>query len=483
MLARATGALVLALACQPTIAGAQAEKALAAVQDLIVRGEIKRGAVIKVAFKPGNINALLGPDLELQKDWERLTGTVVNARIIPQQPALANLRDNPDIDITVARTHEFPDLIKERLVEELTPYGKEFAYQLGDGPPDGFVRLDLQAYFGDRLVAIPADGDVILYYLRKDLLEDPQERAAFRKRYGRDLAIPTTWKELQDLAAFFHRPEKGLYGIAEERDEAGGWMYWLPRYLDQEAPYRRLFDDAMRPLINSPAGIAATESYVAAVRYSPPDILGEGKDYGYTLPLFMQGKAFASGFTIAAAKLFNAPGSGVRDKFVAFPIPGMLVKGKLVRHTIPIYGNNLVISSRGAQRKLAYLFAMWLTDPDISLRTVGAKGGHTDPYRWHQLNDPRIRDLYSAQALEVFASEWTAALPPGTGLPGDGEYLAALDHNIWLAAAGRQSAGEAMKRTAAEWEKITERYGRANQIAYLKRFLGRFPAPTGQSGR
>lgn len=483
MLARATGALVLALACQPILAGAQADKALAAVQDLIAKGEVKRGTAIKVAFKPGNINALLGPDLELQKDWERLTGTVVNARIIPQQPALANLRSNPDIDITVARTHEFPDLINERLVEDLAPYGKEFAIELRDGPPDGFVHLDLQAYFGDRLVAIPADGDVVIYYLRKDLLEDPQERAAFRKQYGRDPAIPKTWKEMQDLAAFFHRPDKGLYGIAEERDEAGGWMYWLPRYLQQEVPYRRLFDDAMRPLINSPAGIAATENYVAAVRSSPPEILAEGKDYGYILPLFMQGKVFITSNTIAAAKLLNGAGSGVRDKFVAFPIPGTLVKGKLVRHTIPIYGNNLVISSRGAQKKLAYLFAMWLTDPDISLRTVGAKGGHTDPYRWHQLNDPRIRDLYGPQPLEVFTSEWSTALPPGTGLPGDGEYLAALDRNIWLAAAGRQSAAEAMKRTAAEWEKITERYGRANQAAYLKRFLGRFPVPTGQSGR
>jgi multiple sugar transport system substrate-binding protein len=468
------GALLLAASFAAS-AGEQAQRALAAVRDMIAKGDIKRGAVVKVAFKPGNINALLGPELELQKEWEKQTGTLINARIIPQQPALANLRNNPDIDITVARTHEFPDLINERLVEDLTPHVEAFGFKLNDGPPDGFIRLRLQGYFGDQLVAIPADGDVIIAYLRRDLLEDPKERAAFRKVHGRDLAIPATWKEYQDLITFFHRPDKGLYGSTEERAEATVWMYWLPRYLQQEAPYRRLFDKNMRPLIDSPAGVAATESYLATLAASPPGILPDGKDYSYLLPLFIQGKAFAGIFTIAGAKLFNAANAASRDRFIAFPLPGKRIGNELLHHNVPIYGNNLVVSSHGAQRKLAFLFTMWLTDPDVSLQTVGVLGGHTDPFRWHHLNDRRVRQLYGAQALDVFAGEWPVALPPGTGLPGDGEYLAALNRNVWLAAGGQISAAEAMKRTAAEWEKITNRLGRDQQIAYLNRFLQGFP--------
>ncbi|HJW26311.1 MAG TPA: extracellular solute-binding protein [Rhodocyclaceae bacterium] len=462
--------LAASLGAPPAFGGEQADRALAAVRDLVAAGEIKRDARLKVDFKAGNINSLLGPELELQGEWERRTGIMIAAHVIPQQPGMTTLKADPDVDLTVVRNHESPDLLDQGLVEDLAPLMRQFGFSLPGEPPNGYIRPRLQAYVGERMAAVPADGDVAMVYLRRDLLEDPQERAAFRKAYGRDLAIPRTWQEYDQLVAFFHRPDKGLYGTAEERDPAGGWMFWLPRYLCQSAPYRRLFDDAMRPLIDSPAGVAATESYVRTVRFSPPDVLGEGKDYSYLLPFFLQGRAFAFINTVAATKFFNAPGSAVKGKFVAVPMPGQSLGGKVLRHNLPIYGNNLVVSSRSPHPALAFLFAMWLTDPDNSLRTVGARGGFTDPYRWHHLEDRRIAELYTPGVLSVLAGEWRVALPAGTGIPGDSEYLEALDRHLWLAARGEETAAEAMRRTAAEWEKITERRGRDRQIRALQAF-------------
>lgn len=456
------------------LAGEQADRALAAVRVLVSSGEVPRDAVIKLAFKPGNIAALLGPRLELQKEWEERTGIMISARVIPQQPAIDNLRKNPDIDLTVARTHEFPDLFEQHLIADLTPLLRDFAFRIDSVPPQGYVRPRLQGYFGDKLLAIPADGDVPILYLRRDLLEDPAESSAFRKLHGRDLAPPQTWQEYDQLVSFFHRPQQGLYGTVEQRDPGNGWMYWLQRYITHSAPFGTLFDDQLRPLISSPAGIAATESYVRTVRHSPPEITGEGKDYSYAMPLFMQGKAFASIFTIAGAKLLNAPTSPLRGKFMTAPLPGHLVGKQLVRHNTPIYGNNLVVAAQGAQRKLAFLFSMWLTDPDNSLRTVGVNGGHTDPYRWHHLKDARIRDLYTAQALKVFERAWNLALPPGTGLPHDSDYLAVLDRQLWLAAKGEITPAAAMQHTAQAWEEITERIGRARQLAWYKTFRAGF---------
>lgn len=455
-------------------AGEQAERALAAARQLLDSGAVPRNAAIKVAFKSGNIAALLGPELELQKEWEQRSGVMITAKVIPQQPALQNLKANPDVDLTVARTHEFPDLLEQGLVEDLAPLLKEFGFRIDGAPPQGFIRPRLQGYLGEKVVAIPADGDVLILYLRRDLLESPAERAAFRKAYGRELAAPATWQEYDQLVEFFHRPQKGLYGTVEQRERDTAWMFWLPRYLSQGAPYRQLFDDRLKPLIDSPAGVAATESYVRTVRHSAPDILGDGKDYSYTTPIFMQGKAFSIIFTIAGAKLFNSSGSAVRGKFMAVPLPGNRVGGKVVRRNVPIYGNNLVVSSRGAQRKLAFLFTMWLTDPDNSLRTVGVRGGFTDPFRWNHLGDQRIRDLYTSEALAVFAKEWPVALPPGTGLPGDGDYIATLNQNLWLAASGKVSASEAMRRTSHDWEAITQQHGRDKQASWLKIFNAGF---------
>lgn len=462
--------LTISIGPSISLAGEQGERALAAVNAMIAAGEVRKDATIKVAFKSGNIAALLGPALELQKEWEQRTGVMITARVIPQQPALLNLKANPDIDLTVARTHEFPDLLEQGLVEDLTPLAKQFGFTIDGRPPQGFIRPRLQGYVGDRLAAIPADGDVMLLYLRLDMLESPVEKAAFRKVHGRELAIPTTWQEYEQLIQFFHRPQQGMYGSAEQRERESAWMLWMPRYLSQGYPQRKLFDDKLMPLIDSPAGIAATESYVRTVRYSPPDILGEGKDYSYTLPLFMQGKVFSTIFTVAGAKLLNTAASPVRGKFIAVPVPGTRVGKRLVRRNLPIYGNNLVVSTKGTQRKLAFLFTMWLTDPDTSLRTVGVKGGFTDPFRWSHLNDARIKELYTADALAVFAREWDIAVLPGTGLPGDGDYLDALNQQLWLAASGKQSAAEAMRRTALEWDRITQRNGREKLLPWLKIF-------------
>lgn len=466
--------LVASICPSVGLAGEQAERALAAVNAMIASGEVRKDATIKVAFKSGNIAALLGPALELQKEWEQRTGVMITARVIPQQPALQNLKANPDIDLTVARTHEFADLLEQGLVEDLTPLAKQYGFTIDGKPPKGFIRPHLQGYVGDKLVGVPADGDVILLYLRLDLLESSVEKAAFRKAHGRELAIPKTWQEYEQLIQFFHRPQQGMYGSAEQRERDSAWMLWIPRYLSQGDPQRKLFDDKLTPLIDSPAGVAATESYIRTVRYSPPDILGDGKDYSYTLPLFMQGKAFSTMFTIAGAKLLNTSASSVRGKFIAVPVPGTLVGKRIVRRNVPIYGNNMVVSTKGAQRKLAFLFTMWLTDPDISLRTVGVKGGFTDPFRWNHLSDARIKELYTADALAVFAKEWDISVLPGTGLPGDGDYLDALNQNLWLAAAGKQSAAEAMRRTAQEWDKITQRQGREKLLPWLKIFNAGF---------
>ena len=42
-----------------------------------------------------------------------------------------------------------------------------------------------------------------LYY-RRDAMENPEYQAKFKVKYGYDLALPKTWKEVQDTAEFFN---------------------------------------------------------------------------------------------------------------------------------------------------------------------------------------------------------------------------------------------------------------------------------------
>jgi multiple sugar transport system substrate-binding protein len=455
-------------------AASQSERALAGVRQLIASGEVAADSVLRLGFKQGNVNAYLGNHLELQQEWEQQTGIVIETRIIPQQPVQQIIVNNAGLDLTVARNHEFPELIPLGLIEDLTPLFAEFGFRLDDDRQQGYIRPDLQAYFGDRIAAIPADGDPVVMYLRRDLLEDPAERAAFRKATGRELTVPETWAQFEQVIRFFHRPQQGLYGVVEERDPEGAWMYWLPRYLSMARPYQPLFDPEMRPLLATPQGVAATRSYVASVAYAPAGITDDGNNYSFTLPLYQQGKVFAMLHTLSAAKLLSGPQSRVRGQVLLAAIPGSLIDGQLVRRNTLVYGNNLVIPKDAPNRKLAFLYAMWITSAEISPQSVGVRGGFTDPYRWNHLTDPRIREIYTPQALAAFADAWRDTLPPGTGIPGDSEYLTVLDANLTSAARGEIDAEKAMQRTAAAWERITDRLGRAAQARHWQAFQSNF---------
>ncbi|MDW8317253.1 MAG: extracellular solute-binding protein [Anaerolineae bacterium] len=75
-------------------------------------------------------------------------------------------------------------------------------------------------YYGEyptgsgRYWAYPTEGDANGWAYRKDLFEDPAEKEAFKAQYGYDLAPPKTYAQLMDIAKFFTRPDKGLYGVA-----------------------------------------------------------------------------------------------------------------------------------------------------------------------------------------------------------------------------------------------------------------------------
>ncbi|MEH6812055.1 MAG: extracellular solute-binding protein [Motiliproteus sp.] len=471
------GLLGLLLCCcaMSATAGFQADRAVAAVKSLISSGEVDSNAVIKLVVKQGNIANFLGNEHELKRVWEQQTGILLDVRIMPQLPSLEYIKSNPNVDITIARNREYPDLVEQQLITELGPLANRFSMPLADDSESGYLLPQYQAYLGDKLVAIPADGDVAVLYIRKDKLEDEANQALYLHRYGEPLQPPQSWQEYQQQVEFFHQPDQEFYGSVEQRDLASGWMFWIPRYTSQSFPNQYLFDEQMRPLIDSPAGVAATESYRATVAYSPPGILKAGNSYTYTLPLFANGYGYSTMITLAGAKVFGLSSSKIKDKFLAVPMPGKRINGEIHRRTTLIYGNNIVIPSSSEQPELAFLFAMWLTDPDISVTGLSVKGGFADPFRYSHFTDPGLQQIYGAQVLDTVAAELDSVVPAGTGLPGDVEYINALNRNLHRVASGTLSASQAMAETSRDWNLITDRYGRELQIKRWKQILKHYP--------
>ena len=107
---------------------------------------------------------------------------------------------------------------------------------------------------------------------------------------------------------------------------------------------------------------------------------------------------------------------------------------------------------------------MWLTDPDVSAKSVGVEKGFADPFRYNHLNEQLIQSIYGDDTLKALSMSIDQTTFAGTGLPGDAEYMSSLNQNLLLAAEGKITAEKAMKKTSKEWDEITDRYGRNKQI-------------------
>lgn len=467
--------LCLVLQASFVQSGEQADRAVSEVKRLVRQGLVTPDTVLKLVAKQGNIVNFLGTDHELKHQWERATGIIIDVNTMPQKASLAYIRDAKAVDLTIARNREYADLYHEGLIIDLQGLMQKFGFNLEGTSSSSFILPRQQAFFSDIPVAIPADGDVAVLYLRSDLIQKPANQKRYKALYGVDLKIPKTWTEYSRQVEFFNDPDNDFFGALEQRDEASGWMFWMPRYASQSYPNQLLFDEQMNPLINSEEGIAATESYIRTVKYSPEGILNPESNYTFTLPLFLNGKGYSTIITLAGAKIFNLAHSKVAGKFKAVPMPGKRIRGRVHRRSTLIYGNNLVIPQVSENKELAFLFAMWLTDPEISERSLSMKGGFADPYRLSHFKSETIRETYGAEILSTVMAELEQVVPAGTGLPGDTEYISALNKQLHLAASGEKNAQQAMQDTAAEWDKITEKYGRERQIQYWSKVRVLFP--------
>ena len=85
-----------------------------------------------------------------------------------------------------------------------------------------FVPANIAAStVGGKLVMLPrAQFDVSALYYQKSLYKDDAKKAAFKTKYGYDLAPPKTFKEFSDQAIFFSNPPN-FFGT-EYRRQGGG---------------------------------------------------------------------------------------------------------------------------------------------------------------------------------------------------------------------------------------------------------------------
>jgi len=214
------------------------------------------------------------------------------------------------------------------------------------------------------------DGQHLVY--RKDLFEDPKEKEAFKKKYGRELGVPKTWYELRDIAEFFTRPNQNLYGLAcyySQSDDTVSTMWdqilwswggdlWNPKTNQVEG------------YVNSKAAVESLEFFVGLKKFCPPG----AENYGFeeVKNAMAQGIVAMDIIWFAFNSAFIDPkASKVVDK-VAFATLPAGPKGRYVS----LGGQAITISKYSKNKDACFKFLNWLYREDTQ-KKFAMKGAPT----------------------------------------------------------------------------------------------------------
>lgn len=339
---------------------------------------------------------------------------------------------------------------------------------------EGF-RVWENTYEGKRYT-LTMDGDVILLYYRKDLFEDPKEMAAFKAKYGYALAPPETWDQVLDIAAFFRRDTNGdgaidMWGYADQPKRGRSFYWYLLRYAAYLSPDPQYFDPkSMKPLINTPAAVAALENYKKAIDLGPPGILGWEWDELYNS--FLQGKLAMIVHWPDEGKNTRVLKKNVPSAEMGFALPpGVKKGGKLYRRTMTFGGWIVGVTKDSKNAEAAYIALSYMLSPEVSTLLVLTPGGGMDFFRKSHFTSPVAAQIAPKAYLKTY-NDVIGLIYPELRIPGGFEYYDTLDIAVQRALAGQVSPKEALDEAAKKWEEITTRFGRDKQRAKYRAAMG-----------
>jgi multiple sugar transport system substrate-binding protein len=408
--------------------------------------------------------------------WEKETGLPLEIVGVPSgQEFTKTMQDistkGAAFDIYAVEWNRLGDLAESNGLVAMDEFVAKYSPNW-DEPERGYVGgtqgVALLNQYRGQTYGVSLDGDFQTWIYRKDLFESAAEQQAFKAQYGYDLAFPQTWKQLDEVAAFFHRPDQGLFGSTDLRNQGWGYTNWYQRFVSTASPNQFLFADDGTPLINSDNGVLATQEYVDSLKHHSPDAISWGWPEQY-------GNMAAGGSAITCAfsnmpKFLDNPGnegSKVVGKMASALPPGRDIDGKLVRRSVLWLNLSASISAQSQHAEACYLLLQWLGSSRIYSWMTANPAGYFDPFQLANFDDPLVQETYHDYHVKTIR-ETIARSVPTINYPGATAFHNALDENLVAALTGSLTPAEAMEGTEREWKKIARRVGEEKLVEAIK---------------
>jgi multiple sugar transport system substrate-binding protein len=347
------------------------------------------------------------------------------------------------------------DLARAGALEPLDAYVDKYGYrdELQEIAP---VYRDNQMKVGDTIYGFPDDGDVFVFYYRKDILEE------------NGFAPPKTWAEFAEIGQkLTDKYAPDMYGSAFFRDAPYAQFMFQERFRVEGG---RFFDpETMKATVNSEVGVKVFTEMRAENKFMPPGV--ETWGFVENLTAFLAGD---TAMTISWPPYGRwAAGYGTDQEALSW-VPKSTIAGK-VGYALPPGGHpqlaagfSLAVSASSKNKEAAYLFIQWLNSKDVSLERVQLPYALRDPFRDSHFTSEEYKSRWPE------APEYLAALQEGAvsglldlSLLQTDAYEEALRQGISRLWAGEDPQA-ILDDVAAQWDAVTERIGVDKQKeAYL----------------
>lgn len=308
------------------------------------------------------------------EQFTELTGITVDLEKAPyddvvQKEILTFEGKTGAYDIIAAPCEHLGNMVENEYIQPIAPLlENEDLAVVDEFDKDDLVEnlWDASTNWKDSYYGVPANSCSMFYAYRKDLFENAEEQAAFKEKYGYDLAPATDWDQYKDLAEFFTRKagdtlcgeklSQDFYGVSMSGKKHPATTCEFLNYLWSFGG--DIFDTDGNIDINSDAAVAALEYYVDLTQYAPDGVTSKTWDEQVTE--MQQGIA-------AMAIMFNDGTPALEDETAS------AVVGKMGYTAVPVKEQNAsfyggwgyYIPSDAPNAEAAWLFMQWFCTPDV----------------------------------------------------------------------------------------------------------------------
>jgi len=385
---------------------------------------------------------------------------------IPQRAMAEALSRSPQFDFFHVDAGMIPSLASAGLLEPLDSYMKTANFKI-----DAVGEYNKLFTYRGQTWGVPTDGNVHNQYVRKDLLEDPDNQKRFADKHGKPLKFPETWDDDFQIMQFFHNPEKNLWGSANLRNRANGVTWYLMTlYSHGGFP----FDDDMKPTLNTDAGKRALEVYLREKAVAHPESPGWGTPQ--MIPRIAGGLSVSCQYWDGIIKLNeNQAKSKTAGKWLYGIPPGADVGGRRIHRTISSPIAAVLVNKYSPRKAAAAYLACWWGTLKASEQYVG-DNVNTFHDAWHRghMTSKVVEAAYSAGGIKAIEKCLQIASPP-IYLTGYLEFQDQLGKALSEAYVGQRKAADVLPAVEEEWAKIIKRTGVAKLKEELKTYKGIMP--------